>query len=178
MVAMDDERELIVRSQKGDQEAFAGLIGEHQRVIYSLCYRMAGSAADADDLTQEAFIQAYRQLEHFRGEGSFAAWLYRVAMNHCLNWVKRERRRSEMHREWAEQAHERPSHNDPIAEQVREAMMKLNPKQRAAVVLTVYQGMSHAEAARVLGCSETTVSWRIFAARRKLKTMLAKVRYE
>src|SRR5215471_8921752 len=118
MVAMDDERELIVRSQKGDQEAFAGLIREHQRMIHSLCYRMSGSVADADDLTQEAFIQAYRQLEHFRGEGSFAAWLYRVAMNHCLNWVKRERRRSEIHREWAEQAQEKASHSDAMAEQV------------------------------------------------------------
>jgi len=175
MVAMDDERDLIVRSRNGDHEAFAALIREHQRMIHSLCYRMSGSSADADDLAQEAFIQAHRQLEQFRGEGSFASWLYRIAVNQCLNWGARERRRSEVHREWAEQAQEQASPAETRAPEVQEAILKLKPKQRAALVLTVYEGMNHAEAARALRCSETTVSWRIFAARRKLKSLLRNI---
>lgn len=178
MVAMDDERELIVRSQNGDQEAFAILIKQHQRMIHSLCYRMSGSSADADDLAQEAFIQAHRQLDHFRGEASFATWLYRIALNQCLNWGKRERRRSAAHREWSEQSQEQASSQGAKVSQVNEAVMRLKPKQRAALVLTVYEGMTHAEAARALGCSETTVSWRIFAARRKLKFLLRRTEGE
>src|SRR5262249_17245292 len=103
-------------------------------------------------------------------EGSFASWLYRIAVNECLNWGKRERRRAEVHSQWAEQGESSRDESKTI--EVREALMKLKPKQRAAIVLTIYEGMNHAEAARVLGCSETTVSWRLFAARRKLKSLL------
>lgn len=172
MVATDDDRRRIAQSPNGDHAAFEALIREHQRMIYSLCYRMSGSAADAEDLTQETFIQAYQHLDAFRGESGVCTWLYRIAVNSCLNWQKREQRRVQVYQEWTKQELSTPGENAGRAQQVHEALMKLTPQQRAAVILTTYDGLTHAEAAHALGCSETTVSWRLFAARAKLKRLL------
>jgi RNA polymerase sigma-70 factor (ECF subfamily) len=172
MVATDEHRRRLVQSQNGDHSAFEALIRDHQRMIYSLCYRMSGSAEDAEDLSQETFIQAYQHLDAFRGEAGVWTWLYRIAVNLCLNWRKREQRRIQAHQEWSEQELSTPGENAGRAQQVQEALMKLTPKQRAAVILTTYDGLTHAEAAAALGCSETTVSWRLFAARAKLKRLL------
>jgi RNA polymerase sigma-70 factor, ECF subfamily len=172
MVASDAETRRIVESQSGDPSAFEALIREHQRMIHSLCYRMTGSLADADDLAQETFIQAYQHLDGFRAEARFSSWLYRIAMNQCLNWQKRKQRLERLHQEWSEQDQQPSGPDAHQAEQVQEALMALPPKQRAALVLTTWDGLNHAEAAAVLGCSETTVSWRVFAARAKLKRLL------
>ena len=173
MVATDDSSR-VVQSQQGDQEAFEALIRQHQRMIHSLCYRMTGSMADADDLAQETFIQAYQHLASFRAEARFSSWLYRIATNLCLNWKKSEARQQRLHKEWSEHERAASGHDDDCAQQVQNALMRLNPKQRAAVVLTLYDGLTHAEAARALGCSETTVSWRMFAARGRLRRLLKK----
>ncbi len=141
-------------------------------MIYSLCYRMSGSLADAEDLAQETFIHAYQHLDGFRAEARFSSWLYRIAVNQCLNWQKQKHRLDQLHKEWGEQDRE-PSGGDACrAQQIQEALLKLPPKQRAAVILTTYDGLTHGEAAAALGCSETTVSWRLFAARAKLKRLL------
>jgi RNA polymerase sigma-70 factor (ECF subfamily) len=172
MVAMEDDRRQIVQSQNGDQGAFEALIREHQRMIHSLCYRMSGSLADAEDLAQETFIHAYQHLDGFRAKARFSSWLYRIAVNQCLNWQKRRQRLDQLHKEWSEQERE-PSDTDAVqAQQIQDALLKLPPKQRAAVILTTYDGLTHAEAAAALDCSETTVSWRLFAARGKLKRLL------
>ena len=172
---MDNEERARIRdSQNGDSNAFAELIKTHQRMIHALTYRMTGSLADADDLAQETFIQAHRQVGQFRGDASFSSWLYRIAVNKCLNWRKREARRGKLHEAWAAQSgFGNPPADDPPARCVQSALLKLHPKQRAAVVLTIYEGHNHAEAARALGCSETTVSWRVFMARKKLKRLLS-----
>ena len=141
-------------------------------MIHSLCYRMTGSLADADDLAQETFIHAFQQLGGFRAEARFSSWLYRIAMNQCLNWQKRAQRRDRLHREWSEQDQQPSGADAAQSQQIQEALMKLPPKQRAAVILTTWDGLNHAEAAAALGCSETTVSWRVFAARGKLKRLL------
>ncbi len=142
-------------------------------MIHSLCYRMTGSLADAEDLAQETFIHAFEHLGTFRGEARFSSWLYRIAVNLCLNWQKRRVRQERLYQEWSEEAIvEGNAEHHGLSQQVQEALMKLHPKQRAAIVLTTYDGLNHAEAAKILGCSETTVSWRIFAARRKLKALL------
>lgn len=172
----DDEQGEIEQSRQGDAEAFASLIRRYQRMIYALTYRMSGSATDAEDLTQETFIRAHQQLALFRAEAKFSSWLYRIAINRCLNWRQRAARREELQNHWQQ---EQQLHSTPAPggrhEQVQAALMQLPPKQRAAVALTIYDGLSHAEAARVLGCSETTVSWRLFAARAKLKRLLKNV---
>jgi RNA polymerase sigma-70 factor (ECF subfamily) len=172
------EQQWLEQSRKGDHEAFENLIRNHQRMIHSLAYRMTGSMADADDLTQETFIRAFQQLASYRGEAKFSSWLCRVAMNACLNWRQREARRTEIHRQWAGESLSAESPNEGAATQdeenrrVQAALDRLPTKQRAAMILTVYEEMNHADAARALGCSEATVSWRVFAARTKLKRWL------
>ena len=159
----------------GPLSAFEDLVREHQRMIHALCYRMTGSLADAEDLAQETFIRAYHHWEDFRGDAQISSWLYRIALNQCLNWRKRTARREQLHREWSQDG---PAAGEQVprrSEQIQDALLKLSPEQRAAVVLTTYDGLSHAEVARVLGCAETTVSWRLFAARRILKQQLEKL---
>lgn len=174
----DDERIWVTQSRNGDHAAFAALIRAHQQMIHSLTFRMTGSLADSKDLAQEAFVRAYQQLDSFEGNAKFSSWLYRIAVNACLDWRKREQRRERAHTRWGEDTiSESAGTNsadglDELSREVQAALMKLPDKQRAAVVLTVYGNHNHAEAAKILGCSETTVSWRIFAARQKLKRLL------
>jgi RNA polymerase sigma-70 factor, ECF subfamily len=175
----DADEELVGLCRKGKAEAFEELVCRHQQMIHSLAFRMTGSLMDAEDLAQETFLRAYAQLGGYRGEAKFSTWLYRIALNTCLNWRQREARRIrfQTRREetaeaaWAAQGMAREESEQ--CRRVQEALLKLPPKQRAAVVLTVYDGLNHAEAGKVLGCSETTVSWRVFAARRKLKAWLS-----
>ena len=170
----NDDQGWIEQSRQGDHEAFESLVRKYQRMIYALTFRMSGTAADAEDLTQESFVRAFEQLDTFRAEAKFSSWLYRIAVNQCLNWRKRNERRERLHHAWQEHHANAAPGSQGRSEQVQAALLKLPPEQRAAVVLTVYDEMSHGEAARVLGCSETTVSWRLFLARRKLKQLLRK----
>ena len=172
----DTDSELVARSQRSDPAAFEELIRQHQHMIHSLTYRMTGSLADAEDLAQETFLRAYEQIGTFRGTAKFSTWLYRIAVNICLNWRQSETRRYQLHARAAEEfsAHYAAAENASVdkSEPVQAALLKLSAKQRAAIVLTIYDGLNHAEAGQVLGCSETTVSWRIFSAKRKLKKLL------
>ena len=172
MADRDEEQAWVEQSRQGDFDAFENLVRRYQRMIYSLTFRMTGSAADAEDLAQETFIQAFQHLHSYRSEARFASWLYRIAVNQCLNWKKRDLRRTEIHKEWGRRIADTDPRDESVSHHVQEALLKLPPKQRAAVVLTTYEGLSHAEAARVLKCSEATVSWRVFAARMKLKKLL------
>jgi RNA polymerase sigma-70 factor (ECF subfamily) len=171
---LDEEQAWIRSSQQGDHTAFEALIARHQRMIYSLTFRMTGSVEEAEDLSQETFIHAFRQLAGYRGEAKFSSWLYRIAINLCLNWKKSSERDQQFLKAWSQEQPDAP-HHDSRTQQVQEALLKLKPKQRAAVILTTYDGLSHGEAARLLGCSETTVSWRIYSAKAKLKKLLKTV---
>ena len=172
----DADAELVLQSQNGDPAAFEELVRNHQHMVHSLTYRMTGSLADAEDLAQETFIRAYGQIGEFRGASKFSTWLYRIAVNTCLNWRQSEARRFQLQANCAEEFSARNAAGEDLpgdkANEVQAALLKLPAKQRAAVVLTVYDGLNHAEAAQILGCSETTVSWRVFAAKRKLKRWL------
>jgi RNA polymerase sigma factor (sigma-70 family) len=171
-MAVPGDRIQTIECHDGGQEAFEKLVRENQRMIHSLCYRLTGSMEEAEDLAQDTFLQAFQSRANFRGEAKVSSWLYRIAVNRCLNWRKQQ--------QWQVQAHQQlrqsepgASHDDaPREHQIQQALMRLPAKQRAAIVLTTYDGLTHAEAARALHCSETTVSWRVFAARRKLKRML------
>jgi RNA polymerase sigma-70 factor (ECF subfamily) len=176
----DTDHDLVLQSQNGSPAAFEELVRNHQRMIHSLTFRMTGSTADAEDLAQETFIRAFEQIGAFRGTAKFSTWLYRIALNTCLNWRQSEARRFHLHENCAEEISaqhlngENSSAKNGACEQVQSALLKLPAKQRAAIVLTIYDGFNHADAAQILGCSETTVSWRVFAARRKLKSWLSK----
>src|ERR1039457_6786411 len=172
----DADAELVLQTQKGSLAAFEELVRQHQRMIHSLTFRMTGSLADAEDLAQETFLRAYEQIGAFRGTAKFSTWLYRIAVNTCLNWRQSEARRFQLYSYAAEEISARHDNEENSsgdqANEVQAALLRLPAKQRAAIVLTIYDGMNNAEAAQVLGCSETTVSWRVFAAKRKLKRML------
>ena len=150
------------------------LIQEHRRLVFSICYRMTGCVQDAEDLSQETFVQAFRKHAQFRGESQVSAWLRRIAVNRCLNWKAKRARLESVHQSFAENLEvvEQSGQDVECSQAVHEALMKLQPAHRAAVVLTTYEGLNHAEAASVLGCSETTISWRLFVARRQLKKSL------
>jgi RNA polymerase sigma-70 factor (ECF subfamily) len=151
-------------------------------MIHALTFRMTGSLADCQDLAQETFVRAYRQLESYEGKAKFSSWLYRIAVNSCLDWQRQEQHRERLHQDW-EESRQGPhgdaagvTAGDELSREVQAALLQLPEKQRAAIVLTVYGGQNHAEAAKSLGCAETTISWRIFSARRKLKKLLSKKR--
>lgn len=172
MEQRDEELGWVRRCREGDLAAFEELVRRYQQMIHALTYRMTGSSSDAEDLAQETFIHAFRKLGSFRGDAKFSSWLYRIGINTCLNWKKSQQRRSQLHHDWALESQEIVGSNTELAARVQEALLALPPKQRAAVILTTYEGMNHAEAARALNCSETTVSWRIFMARKQLKKWL------
>ncbi|HXE41580.1 MAG TPA: RNA polymerase sigma factor [Candidatus Baltobacteraceae bacterium] len=173
----DADHDLVLQSRNGDTAAFEALVRQHQHMIHALTFRMTGSPADAEDLAQETFIRAYEQIGKFNDGAKFSTWLYSIAVHACLNWRRDEARRFQAHENCAEEmlthTNGEISQNE-MAQHAQAALMKLSAKQRAAIVLTIYDGLNHAEAAKVLHCSETTISWRVFAAKRKLKQLLSK----
>jgi RNA polymerase sigma-70 factor (ECF subfamily) len=170
----DADDDLVLQCQNGNAEAFEMLVRKYQQMVHALTFRMTGSAADAEDLAQEAFIRAYEQIGSFRSQAKFSTWLYSVAVHACLNWRRDEARRFRAEAKCAEETFAEYNEGTPnqMAQQAQAALMKLPARQRAAIVLVFYERLSHAEAAKVLHCSETTVSWRVFAAKRKLKRWL------
>jgi len=172
MSECEDEGSWIEQARLGDPSAFEKLVLRYQKRIHVLTYRMTGSLADADDLAQETFVRAYLALDQFRGEARFSTWLHRIAVHQSLHWLARRERRERLHRSWTEETAANTTPLDAILSEVQSALLKLPAKQRAAIVLTVYDGLNHAEAARMLGCSEATVSWRVFMARSRLKRLL------
>jgi RNA polymerase sigma-70 factor (ECF subfamily) len=141
-----DDSELVVRSQRGETAAFEELVRQHQHMVHALTYRMTGSLADAEDLAQEAFLRAYEQLGDFRGTARFSTWLYRIAVNVCLNWRQSEARRQRL---YAQAAVEFSAQHDGGGDspagpggEVQAALLKLPAQQRAAIVLTIYDGLN------------------------------------
>ena len=175
----DADKDLVLQSQNGSVAAFETLIRQHQAMIHALTFRMTGSSADAEDLAQETFIRAYEQINRFNGGAKFSTWLYSIAVHACLNWRRDEARRFQAHTNCAGEIFAQQTGaaisaaQNEMAQQAQTALMKLPAKQRAAIVLTIYDGLNHAAAAKILRCSETTISWRVFTAKRKLRNWLA-----
>jgi RNA polymerase sigma-70 factor (ECF subfamily) len=182
MAVLDDESKLVELSLAGDPEAYAALVRAHQSMIRAVTFRMTGSLDDAEEIAQDAFVRAFRQLASFHGDSKFSTWLCKIAINLCLDWRRRESRRAELHADWADAAS--PLENsgdafpDELSRRVQLALNRLPAKQRAAIVLTIYENQSHAEAAKTLGCTKATISWRVFAARQKLKRLLKDLPHE
>ena len=182
MAGSDNESKLIEQCLSGDPEAYAALVNQHQKMIRAVTFRMTGSLDDAEELAQDAFLRAYQRLGSFGGGSKFSTWLCTIAINLSLDWRRRESRRDDIHSKWAAEA---ISENNPgsvfpdeLSRRVQEALNRLPAKQRAAIVLTIYENQSHAEAAKTLGCTEATISWRVFAARQKLKHLLKDLPHE
>lgn len=171
------EADLIAASLAGDPGAFDLIVERHRRPVYQLCYRFVGNHEDASDLSQDVFLRAFRGLRSFRGQSTIATWLYRIGVNVCLNRVSVKRPVSEPIEEHQHVDTTAESPSDRIlrgerAVRVREAIAELPPKQRAALILRVYQEMSHQEIANVLGSSVGAVKANVFHALHNLKRLL------
>jgi RNA polymerase sigma-70 factor, ECF subfamily len=182
MAGSDNEFKLIEQSLSGDPEAYAELASQHQKMIRAVAFRMTGSLDDAEELAQDTFLRAYQRLGSFDGGSKFSTWLCKIAINLSLDWRRCESRREKVHLKWAADAiseyRQDDGFPDELSRRVQDALNRLPTKQRAAIVLTVYENQSHAEAAKHLGCPEATISWRVFSARQKLKRLLKDIQYE
>lgn len=173
--AGDDE--LVRACLEGRRSAFDVLVARHQRQVYRLCYRFAGNHEDASDLAQETFIRAYRALGGFKGRSSVGTWLYRIAINLCLNRASArtlpvERLDAREHADADGEAADAALLRAERAAEVRAAVARLPKKQRATLVLRVYHDLAHDEIAGILGSSVGAVKANFFHAMANLKKLL------
>ena len=172
-----DERQLIDACIAGRPGAFDVIVEQHRRSVYQLCYRFVGNHEDASDLSQDVFLRAFRGLKSFRGGASLKTWLYRIGVNTCLNRVTAKKPVTEDidARQHVDTGHESPDDRvlrEERGVRVRTAIAQLPPKQRATLVLRMYQELSHEEIAGVLGSSVGAVKANFFHALGNLKKIL------
>jgi RNA polymerase sigma-70 factor (ECF subfamily) len=172
-----DDRTLVRTFVAGDRQAFDVIVERHRRTVYQVCFRFTGNAEDAADLTQDVFVRAFRGLAGFKGDAQLSTWLYRVAVNVCLNKRALKTPQFETIEPEAHVDRRGPGADDLVAQREREALVrgaiaKLPPKQRATLVLRAYQGLTHEEIARVLGSSVGAAKANFFHALGNLKRLL------
>jgi RNA polymerase sigma-70 factor (ECF subfamily) len=172
MTATDEE--LVARSIEGDTESFNQLIRRWERPIYALAYRTIGREEDARDICQDTFLRAYRALPGFRGHAKFSSWLYRITLNLCRDWARRERRTPVVQppedtdlMELAAAAEPSESIEDLVSRKdltraVQALMARLPEEQRTAIILKEYQGLTFQEIADLLDCPLSTVKTRLY----------------
>lgn len=172
---MEDIHELVDRSRRGDRDAFRSLVDAHLDVVFRLARRLSGNDADADDLSQEAFFRAWRAIGAFRGDSSFKTWICRIVMNlHATRHATDARRPTESGPDAALAEGSEPSGHAvavarELSQRVRLAVDALPEKQRAALSLAAYEGMSVGEIAEVLGSRPETVKVNLWLARKRLR---------
>ncbi len=181
------DEELVALARQGRHEAFDELVRRYQAKIYATVYHMTSNKADAEDIVQQAFIKSYRSLKRFQGKSSFYTWVYRIAVNTAINFLKKNKRRAAMslddmdqHVELDPDYVELSSRSSPLREtsleelkeKLNKALLTLSEKHRTVVVLHDIQGLPHDEIAGITGCSPGTVRSRLFYARRQLQVQL------
>ena len=180
----ESDRQLISRAQNGDEEAFAALFDTHKRRVYSLCLQMTGDVTEAEDLTQDAFIQVFRKLNTFRGDAAFSTWLYRVALNTVLMKLRRRRPRqisldepigvnsnsSFVPREYGRKDPHLQGAVDRIS--LLRAIKELPDGYRTIFVLHDVEGYDHREIAQMLRCSTGNSKSQLHKARLKIRELL------
>ncbi|HVZ22689.1 MAG TPA: sigma-70 family RNA polymerase sigma factor [Vicinamibacterales bacterium] len=178
------DEELVARSRGGDVESFNQLILRWERPIYALAYRVIGREEEARDVCQEAFLRAFRALPGFKGQAKFSSWLYRITLNLCRDWIRRQRRNptSQIPEDMeagdlAADAGPVESIEDLVARRelsaaVEEAMALLPEEQRTAIILKEYHGMTFQEIADLQGCPLSTVKTRLYQGLSVLRRQL------
>jgi RNA polymerase sigma-70 factor (ECF subfamily) len=182
-----DELELIKKARQGDLAAYDDLVRRYQQRIYATIYHMTSNHEDANDLAQETFIKAYQALKSFKGGSSFYTWVYRIAVNKTINFLKQRKNRVQMSLNDLDfNAEHDPdmvalvSENTPrrqaglteLQEKLNEAMQKLSEVHRLVVTLHDVQGLPHEEIAQIMDCNVGTVRSRLFYARQQLQGYL------
>lgn len=169
------DAELVARCRAGDAGAFETLYRQHAPRLYSLASRMSGSVDDGEDLVQEIFLQAHRKLGSFKGDAALGTWLYRLAVNHCLDFVRSRQAKNTKVTDTLDDTVLQPAapRETPIARiDLERAIAGLPDGCRAAFVLHDVEGLDHREVAALLGIAEGTSKSQVFKARMKLRAML------
>ena len=183
-----EEMVLVKRARQGDLEAYDQLVRRYQERIYATLYHMTSNHEDANDLAQEAFIKAFHALKSFKGGSSFYTWVYRIAVNKTINFLKQRKNKSHMSLDdldfnaehdpdlvalISEKTPRRDINLAELQEKLNEAMQKLSEPHRLVVTLHDVQGLSHEEIAKIMDCNIGTVRSRLFYARQQLQGYLS-----
>jgi RNA polymerase sigma factor (sigma-70 family) len=183
-----DEAVLVERARKGDLLAYDGLVKRYQERVYATVYHMTANHEDASDLAQEAFIKAFQALKSFKGGSSFYTWVYRIAVNKTINFLKQRKNRTHLSLDdldlnaehdpdlvalISEKTPRREINLSELQERLNTAMQKLSEPHRLVVTLHDVQEMSHEEIAKIMGCNIGTVRSRLFYARQQLQAHLS-----
>jgi RNA polymerase sigma factor (sigma-70 family) len=184
----EEDEALVARTRRGDSTAFDVLVQRYKERLYATVYHMTSNHEDANDLVQDAFIKAYKSINSFKGQSSFYTWIYRIAVNRTINHLKRRKNRNHFSLDDIDSniqadpdfvelmSHVTPRREAGLTElqaKLNEALQKLSEPHRAVVVMHDVQGMTHADIARVMKCSEGTVRSRLFYARQQLQGLLS-----
>ena len=178
----------VDRAQSGDSDAFRLLVEQHSRAVFRLAFRMTGNEQDAEDVVQETFLRAYRQLDKYEARASFSTWLYRIASNYSLDLIRmRKRHEDKRERGKAEERDilqtlpvntpgpDRIVYSSQVQERVKEALNELSAQERTAFVLRHFEGMSIDEIGETLGTGTNATKHSIFRAVQKLRRSLEPV---
>lgn len=173
MIDGKDDAQLVERCVRGDVDAFEPLVERYQKVLFNVALRMVGDREDARDIAQTTFVKAYEKLRSYDPRFRFFSWIYRIAVNECLNFVSRRRPSQALHPGLA-------SGDDPEGEaearelgvRVQEALVQLPPDQRLVLVLRHFRELSYGEMSEVLLVPEKTVKSRLYTARQRLGEIL------
>jgi RNA polymerase sigma-70 factor, ECF subfamily len=183
-----DERTLVKKAKQGDLDAYDELVRRYQERIYATVYHMTANHEDASDLAQDSFIKAYRALRSFKGDSSFFTWVYRIAVNKTINFLKQRRKHPQQSLNdldfnaehdpdlvalISEKTPRRELNLTELQERLNTAMLKLSEVHRLVVTLHDVQGLSHEEISRIMDCNTGTVRSRLFYARQQLQAYLS-----
>jgi len=171
-----EERALIRSAQRGDLAAFGRLVANHQQAVYNIAHRVIGNRQEAEDVAQETFVKAHKALTRFDPQRPLAPWLYRIATNTALNWIKRHRRETLLSEE-VQLADTAPSPESQViaseaANRLRAAVATLPDNYQAVIELRHFQGLSYQEMSEALGVPLSDVKSWLFRARRRLRKVL------
>jgi RNA polymerase sigma-70 factor (ECF subfamily) len=179
---------LVQRAQRGDESAYDELVKRYQERVYATIYHMTANHEDAGDLAQETFIKGYQALKTFKGDSSFYTWVYRIAVNKTINFLKQRRNKSNLSLNdidfnaehdpdfvalVSDKTPRREAALSELQEKLNAAMLKLSPVHRLVVTLHDVQGLAHDEIANIMDCNIGTVRSRLFYARQQLQAYLS-----
>ena len=183
-----EDRVLVRRAKSGDLPAFDELVCRYQERVYATIYHMTANHEDAHDLAQESFIKAYQALKSFKGDSSFFTWVYRIAINKTINFLKQRKNRTHISLNdldfnaehdpdlvalISEKTPRRDIRLAELQEKLNAAMQKLSDVHRLVVTLHDVHGLSHEEISKIMDCNTGTVRSRLFYARQQLQALLS-----
>lgn len=171
---MADDRELAEKAQRGDRDAFQLLLERHYDTAHRVAWRFLGNADDAEDVAQDICLTLPVKLRSFRGRSRFSTWLYTVVVNACRDHLRKRKSTEALQTSYAmfrEMDEADRAHDAGRLDWLNAALAALDAPLRETAVLVLAEDLSHAETARVLGCAEGTVSWRMGEIRKRLKAL-------